>query len=260
MTTVLITGASMGIGRALARAWAERKATLVLSARNEDALADVARDVEARGGRAIVIPGDVTNADYRRELIRRATEGGGLDVLVNNAGRGYYASTLAIDLADLRDLFELNVFAPLELAQLAIPHLERTKGTIVMLSSVAGVVAAPRYGAYSATKFALEAIAMSMRADLAAKDIRVVVVRPGPVDTPFRANASRGRGEPGYRERDPKAQSAEDVAARTIQAVDKGRAIEETSNFVKLTSAAARFAPAALRLALVRMAKQAPPR
>jgi len=259
MTTVLITGASMGIGRALALAWAERGATVVLSARSPDALASVADEVAARGGKAVVVAGDVTDASYRRELVEQAArQPGGLDVLVNNAGRGYYASILKIDVAEMRTLFELNVFAPLELAQLAAPHLERARGTVVMMSSVAGVVAAPRYGAYSASKFALEAIAMAMRAELEALGIHVVVIRPGPVDTPFRANASRGVGEVGYNKPDPKAQSAQEVAARTLRAVDRRRPIDETSNFVRLTSAASRWSPAGLRIALRRMASKTP--
>lgn len=260
MTTVLITGASTGIGRALALAWAARRATVVLTARSQDALAEVAREVEARGGVAIALAGDVTDAAFRRLLVERAVDlGGGLDVLVNNAGRGYYATALGIELDAMRALFELNVFAPLELAQLATPHLQRTRGAVVMVSSVAGVVAAPRYGAYAASKFALEAIAMAMRAELAAKGVQVVVIRPGPVDTPFRVNAKRAENEPGYSKPDPKAQSADDVAERTLRAVDARRAVDETSSFVRFASAVSRHAPAVMRVALRRMASKPGP-
>jgi short-subunit dehydrogenase len=255
MPTVLITGASMGIGRALAIAWAARGATVVLSARGEDALDAVAREAESAGGRAIAIPGDVTDEAYRARFIERAaTEGGAVDVLVNNAGRGFYAPALKIDVDEMRRLFELNVFAPLRLVQLAAPHLERARGTIVMMSSVAGVVAAPRYGAYAASKFALEGLSMALRSELAGKGIGVVVVRPGPVDTPFRANAARAAGEIGYDRPDPRAQAAEDVARLTLRAVDRARPIVETSAFVRVASAASRLAPAVLRVALRRMA------
>jgi short-subunit dehydrogenase len=255
MATVIITGASMGIGRVLALGWAKRGATLVLSARGKEALEGVGREVEEAGGRAILEAGDATDEAHRVRLIERAAgEGGGIDVLVNNAGRGFYSPALKIDLAEMRRLFELNVFAPLHLVQLAAPHLERSRGTIVMLSSIAGVVAAPRYGAYAASKFALEALSMAMRSELADKGIRVVVIRPGPVDTPFRANAARAEGEVGYDAPDPKAQSAEDVAAITLRAVDRSTPIVETSNFVRFASAASRLAPPALRVALRRMA------
>ncbi len=256
MATIVLTGASMGIGRALALAWARRGETLVLSARSERELEDVASEVKTLGGRAISVPGDVTDAAYRRTLIERAAQAtGGIDVLVNNAGRGYYASFEEIELDAMRGLFELNVFAPLELSQLARPHLERSRGTIVMLSSVAGVVAAPRYAAYSASKFALEAMSMSMRSELHDRGVSVVVVRPGPVATPFRANAQRGESG-GYTKPDPKAQSAEAVAERVLRAVQRGSDVDETSAFVKLASVVSRHAPPAMRFALARMAKR----
>lgn len=256
MTNVVITGASMGIGRELALAWAGRGARLVLSARSVVALHDVAAECERLGAQAaIVVPGDVTDAAYRRELVERA---GDIDVLVNNAGRGFYGVVAKIDLDEMRALFELNVFAPLHLVQLALPALRRSKGTICMLSSIAGVVAAPRYGAYAASKFALEALAMSMRSELADAGIKVVVIRPGPVHTPFRANAARVPGEVGYDAPDPKAQSARAVAERTIRAVERGQAVLETSAFVRGASTAMRLVPPAVRFALRRMASRPP--
>ena len=259
MTTVIITGASMGIGRALALAWADENATVVLSARGRDALDDVAGEVAARGARAVVVPGDITDEAHRIELVRHAVDHGGVDVLVNNAGRGFYSPALQIDVAKLRELFELNVVAPLRLVQLAAPHLEVARGTVVMMSSVAGIVAAPRYAAYAASKFALEAIAMSLRSELAEVGVRVVVIRPGPVDTPFRANATRAEGVSGYDAPDPKAQPADVVARKTVRAVLRGTPVVETSAFVRVASATSRFAPSVLRRALRRMASKPQP-
>lgn len=257
MTTVIITGASTGIGEALALAWARRKATVVISARSKDALEGVARACESVGGRAIVVPGDVTNDEHRQELVERAVaETGAVDVLVNNAGRGFYAPALKVDVEQMRQLFELNVIAPLRLVQIAAPHLERSKGVVVMMSSIAGVVAAPRYAAYAASKFALEAIAMSMRSELAASGIQIVVVRPGPVATPFRANAARAEGEKGYDSPDPDAQSAESVAKITLRAVDRRSAVVETSAYVRGAATAMRLVPPAVRFALRRMASK----
>src|SRR3954470_2231667 len=141
MTTVIITGASMGIGRALALAWADEKATVILSARGREALVEVAGEVSKRGGRAVVVPGDITSEEHRLEVIQRAVDNGGGDVLINNAGRGFFpAPPLRIDVVKLRELFELNVVAPLRMVQLAAKHLESAKGTVVMMSSVAGIV------------------------------------------------------------------------------------------------------------------------
>src|SRR5260370_20086012 len=139
--TVVVTGASGGIGHALACAWARRGATVVLSGRDEAALTRVACEIDAKGGRAIVHPGDITREEERTRLVDRArTDTGRLDVLVNNAGRGYYGHFARIDLAEIEALFALNVFAPLRLAQLALDPLTRSSGTIVMVSSVAGVI------------------------------------------------------------------------------------------------------------------------
>lgn len=256
MATVIITGASTGIGRALALAWAPRGATLVLSARSRGPLDEVAREVDAAGGKSVVVCGDVTDPAHREALVARAADTGSVEVLVNNAGRGFYAPFEKIDLAGMRDLFELNVLAPLALSQLALPYLEKTRGTIVMMSSVAGVVAAPRYAAYAASKFALEAMSMSMRSELAPRSVHVCVIRPGPVDTPFRANATKAPGVKGYDAPDPKAQPADEVADLTLRAVDRHAPIVETSPFVRVASSASRLAPWGLRKVLARMAKQ----
>jgi short-subunit dehydrogenase len=257
MSVVVITGASSGIGRALALEWAKRKACVILSARNEVALASVAKEVRAAGGEAIVEAGDVTDDAHRVRLIERAvSEKGALDVLVNNAGRGYYARVRDCDMTELEDLFALNVIAPIRLAQLAMDHLATTRGTIVMMSSVAGVVAVPKLGAYAASKFALEAASMSLRSELAASGVRVCVVRPGPVDTPFRDNSVARNVEAGVRPAGSKIQTPDVVAKQTVRAVERGCAVVETTMFVKGASFLGRHAPGVFRRVGARMAKK----
>jgi short-subunit dehydrogenase len=245
--TIVITGASAGIGECLARGWGRRGATVVVAARDAEGLARVARDIEASGGRAVVHRADVTLEADRVALVEAARATGRIDVLVNNAGRGYYGSIAKVAPDDFLALFALNVAAPLRLAQLALDPLTRSGGTIVMLSSVAGVVAAPRLGAYAATKFALEAMSMSLRAELTGTGVRVLVVRPGPVDTGFHHNAVTTDGRAGVRPRGAVVQTPDDVADRVIAAVDRGSAVIETSAFVQVASAAARHAPRAMR-------------
>jgi short-subunit dehydrogenase len=258
LSVVVVTGASSGIGRAAAIAWGKRGAKLVLSARGASALDGVAREVVEAGGQAVVEAGDVTLEADRVRLVERAERDfGGIDVLVNNAGRGYYAAVREIDPGELEALFALNVVAPLRLSQLALPALEKAKGTIVMVSSIAGVVASPRMGAYAASKFALEALAIAMRAEIAASGVRVVVVRPGPVDTPFRENSIAKGGEAGVRPPGAKVQTPEDVARQLIAAVERGRAVVETTAFVRVAAALARMAPGVYRRVAARMAAKA---
>jgi short-subunit dehydrogenase len=247
VSVVLVTGASSGIGRALALAWAKRGASLVLSSRGEAALAEVAEEARRAGSTAVAVPGDVTREEDRLRLVDRAkVEFGRLDVLVNNAGRGYYGTTRSVDLAELEAIFALNVFAPLRLAQLAIDPLTRSSGTIVMISSIAGVAATPRYGAYAASKFALEALSASLRAELVGTGVRVLVVRPGPVDTPFRAHSLTSDVQPRNAPEGEK-QRPEEVAELTVRAVERKQSVLETSRFVKVASFAARALPGSFR-------------
>jgi short-subunit dehydrogenase len=254
--TVVVTGASSGIGESIARTWARKGATVVLSARSEAALLRVADEIERDdGGKAIVVSGDVTQEADRVRLLEVARERTGrIDVLVNNAGRGYYGSVARIDARELEELFSLNVVAPLRLAQLSIDPLTRTSGCIVMMSSVAGVFAAPRMGAYAATKFALEAISMALRAELGGTGVRVVVVRPGPVDTAFRSNAIATDGTAGVRPPGNQEQTPDEIAELTIRAVERGASVLETSSFVRMASVAARVAPGAVRWVTAAMA------
>jgi short-subunit dehydrogenase len=246
--TVIVTGASSGIGHSLALAWARRGATVLLTARDEPQLRRVAREVELAGGHALVERADVTREEDRVRIVARArTDTGRIDVLVNNAGRGYHGGVANIDMREIEALFALNVFAPLRLTQLALDPLTRTGGAVVMISSVAGVVAAPGYGAYAASKFALEALSMALRAELVGAGVQVVVVRPGPVDTAFRDNAAKADGPSNARPRGAEVQSPDEVAEQTVVAVETGRPVVETTRFVRLASAAARVAPAAMR-------------
>jgi short-subunit dehydrogenase len=181
---VIITGASEGIGARLATLLARRGVRLALAARNEARLRD------AGGPAALVVPGDLTDASVRAGLIAKTLERWGqIDVLINNAGRGSYytASTAPID--EARDLFELNFFAPLALAQLAAPHLRRTRGSIVNVSSIAGQISLPWLPVYSASKFALASITSTLRIELERDGVHVMGVFPGYVDTEFQAHA-----------------------------------------------------------------------
>ncbi|MDP9053852.1 MAG: SDR family NAD(P)-dependent oxidoreductase [Acidobacteriota bacterium] len=187
---VIVTGASEGIGARLAALLRNRGAQLSLVARNAEKLAAVARPGD------VIIPGDLTDSAVRHELIAKTLERRGkIDVLINNAGRGSYYTACSTPMEEARALFELNLFAPLELAQLAAPHLRETRGSIVNVSSIAGQISLPWLPVYSASKFALAAITSAQRAELRRAGVNVMGVFPGYVDTDFQTNAG-GRRPP----------------------------------------------------------------
>jgi len=181
---VVVTGASQGIGAKLVIALRKRGALLTLVARDETRLRAVA------GPDDIVLPCDLTRDEGRAAVIEETTaRRGRVDVLINNAGRGSYYSPSTAPLADARNLFDLNFFAPLHLAQLATPWLKQTKGTIVNVSSIAGQISLPWLPVYSASKFALASITSTQRIELRPHGVNVMAVFPGYVDTEFQAHA-----------------------------------------------------------------------
>jgi uncharacterized protein len=185
---VIITGASEGIGAHLAAVLQKRGAYLSLIARNADKLAAVAAPGD------LVVHGDLTDDSVRSSLIAQTvSRWGRIDVLINNAGRGSYYAASNAPLDEARALFELNFFAPLALAQLAAPHLRRTRGTLVNVSSIAGQISLPWLPVYSASKFALAAITSAQRTELKRDGVHVMGVFPGYVDTDFQTHASGPR-------------------------------------------------------------------
>jgi NADP-dependent 3-hydroxy acid dehydrogenase YdfG len=192
---VALTGASSGIGRAAAIAFAREGARLALGARRIARLEEVAAEVRAAGGEAIAVATDVAERAQVEALVERACAAWGqLDVMVNNAGVGLAARVLETRDEDFEALFRVNVLGALYGMQAAAARMRpRGDGVIVNVSSVAGLRAMPGNGAYCATKFALEALSESLRLELLASGIAVVVVEPGLTETEFH-QAVRGSG------------------------------------------------------------------
>ncbi len=200
-TKVLITGASMGIGRDLALAFASAGAECILVARSVDKLLGVAEEIKAIGAApALVIQADVCNPQDQNRLFDEVQKKvGALDILIHNAGKGLYSLIQNAPLPEARTLMELNFFAPLTLTQLFLPLLQKSenpKKQIILLSSIAGHVSVPKMGIYSASKFALNALAEALRIELKAQKIHVLNIYPGVTDTPFSSNATSVDGRP----------------------------------------------------------------
>ncbi|AKK26937.1 SDR family NAD(P)-dependent oxidoreductase [Mycobacterium sp. EPa45] len=183
-----ITGGTPGnFGMAFAEAALETGDRVVLTSRR---LQELTTWAQQYGDRVLVVPMDVTDAAAVRRAVRTAEEHlGGIDVLVNNAGRGWFGSIEAMDESAVRAMFELNFFGVLSVTRAVLPGMRaRGNGWIVNVSSVAGLVPAVGFGYYSATKFAIEAVTDTLREEVAAQGISVLTVEPGA----FRTNAYAG--------------------------------------------------------------------
>jgi NAD(P)-dependent dehydrogenase (short-subunit alcohol dehydrogenase family) len=172
----LITGASSGFGAALAQAALERGDRVVAAARDKSRLAELAAHE-----RAHAISLDVTDPGQRERAVTQIVERyGRIDVLVNNAGRTQVGAVEETTDDELRSLFELHFFAPAALTRLVLPYMRaQGAGAIVQMSSVGGQITAPGFGAYCATKFALEGLTQALHDEIAPFGIRTLIVEPG---------------------------------------------------------------------------------
>src|SRR5690348_15948381 len=195
--SILLTGASEGIGRALALELAKDGACLTLVARNEARLTELAAEVEALGGRACLVVADVTAAESAPRMVEAAIEAfGALDFLVLNAGSSMWApfDSLEDPVAASHELMELNFFACVRITEAALPHLKRSKGLIVPMASVAGFTGVPTRTLYSASKHALVGFFESLRVELRESGVDITLIAPDFVVTELHARAMGADG------------------------------------------------------------------
>lgn len=189
---VWITGASSGIGAALAREWASRGANLILSGRDEARLAEVAKDC----GETLLLPFDVRDEAALADATEKALSWkGGVDIAVANAGISQRSQALKTDMSVYRDIIDIDLTAQIAFAQRLIGSMaERGSGHLLFISSVAGKVGVPMRTAYSAAKFGLIGYADALRAELSRNGVSVHVVCPGSVATDVSRNALTADG------------------------------------------------------------------
>ncbi|MGI5376953.1 SDR family NAD(P)-dependent oxidoreductase [Streptomyces sp. CA-251387] len=195
-TVALVTGASSGIGHATALELAREGASVAVVGRREDRLTDLAGEITGAGGKALVVPADITDAQNAAEAVERTVEGlGRLDTLVNNAGLMLLGPAPGADLNDWRRMIDINLMGLMYTAHAAVPHLvkaaaeePRRVADIVNISSLSGRRAYPMMAAYSASKFGVNAFSESLRQELARQHVRVSVIEPGSVDTELRTH------------------------------------------------------------------------
>jgi short-subunit dehydrogenase len=236
---VIITGASQGIGRALAVEAAKRGMKVVAAARSPELLSELKRDVPT----IETVVGDVTDPAGRQAMIDAAiSKFGSLDLLINNAGIGATGHFMDSEPQTLRQIFEVNYFGLCVITRLAIPHLKQgVTPAIVMISSVVGRRAIPARGLYAASKFAVAGFSEALRAELAKDNIDVIVINPGLTQTNFSRNMLEAKAK--MQMDHMRGMTSEQVAAATLNAVAKGKT-EVTLTFKgKMMVLTARFAP-----------------
>jgi short-subunit dehydrogenase len=227
--TVIITGASMGIGEATARLFSEKGASVVLAARSKKLLQKLEKEIP----NSFSIPTDVTKPADRKNLINKTLKKfGRIDILVNNAGRGMNAMVENTNLDKYREIIDLNVIAPLALMQLVIPIMRRQKGgSIVNVSSLVSKGYYTGIAAYASTKYALNALALTGREELKSDNIIISLVHPYLTDTNFFKNLAAqpvdrrsGRASDEVDRGMPNADLPEKVAERILHAAQTGAA------------------------------------
>ena len=193
----LVTGASTGIGRALALELARQGADVAIAARRVELLEMLARDIEGLGRKALPLRCDVTREDeVRAAVASTVARFGALDVVVANAGFGVVGPVETLTTDDFRRQFETNVFGVLHTVKAALPELEKSRGRLALMGSVRGHVTVPSTAAYSMSKHAVRSLAEALFHELRPKGVAVTLISPGFIESDFRQVDNRGVHHP----------------------------------------------------------------
>ena len=193
---VIVTGASSGIGEAIAREFGRNGSRVVLAARSETKLSTITKEIINSGGEAIYIKTDVTAEDECRHLIEKTVEKfAGIDILVNNAGLSMRAEFLDVDVKVLHRLMNVNFWGTVYCTKFALPYLLKSKGSLIGVSSVAGFHGLPGRTGYSASKFAIHGFLETIRIENLKKGLHVMIIAPGFTSTEIRKHALTANGQ-----------------------------------------------------------------
>ncbi len=219
---VLVTGASSGIGRELARELARQGAAVVVTARREDRLRQLAEELTTAGGKVVAVAGDITEPAVRQAAIDAAQSSfGGLDILVNNAGIYALGRFEVADPARIRRVMEVNFFSLVEMTRLALPLLKAGRRPMVVnVGSIVGHRGIPHCSEYSASKFAVHGFTEALRAELAQHRVDVLLVAPGTTETELFDSALERKTEPPWPTHKPISPAA--VAWQIVRAMRRG--------------------------------------
>jgi short-subunit dehydrogenase len=256
--SVLITGASSGIGEELAWQLSQLDARLTITARRRELLDALAQRISASGKPApLVVAADVTrDEDVPHAVSETLRVYNRLDIVIANAGFGVVGSFQKLSLDDYRRQFETNVFGLLRTVYAALPAIEKSHGNVVLIGSVAGWSATPGASPYAMSKFAVRALATAITPELALSGVKVTLISPGFVDSNIRRVDNQGRFHESAREPiAPWLVVPTDKAVRhMLRAIARGQREAIITGHGKLLVAITRFAPWLLRLASRRIA------
>ncbi len=247
--TIVITGASSGIGEAMARLYATMGARVVLGARNEQRLSQLVATIRSQGGEARYVVTDVTNEDDCRRLVECAVaEYGGVDVMICNAGISMRAAFDEVEMSVLHRVMDVNFWGTAYCAKYALPYLLASRGSLVAISSVAGLHGLPGRTGYSASKFAITGLFETIRIEYAPKGLHVMIACPGFTATNVRYAALMADGtEQGSTPRnESKMMSAEEVARRVAEGIAKRKRLCLMDAEGRATHFVKKFAPSLL--------------
>jgi len=256
----LVTGASAGIGVALARELARSGAKLILTARRKERLDALAAELTAQGAEVRIVLADLTKEDAP-QAIYDATVGAGLtvEILVNNAGLGQYGEFIATDLEQELSQIRVNCEAVVHLSRLFVPAMvERGRGWVMVLASTASFQPVPFLSTYAATKGFDRFFALGLAEEVAPYGVHVTALCPGPTESEFFAVAGADKGPAGVAMANRKRQSAEEVARLGLEALARGKRTIVPYFAGRFTAFLVRFLPVGLITYFVAKAARPP--
>jgi short-subunit dehydrogenase len=257
----VVTGASMGIGEAIAKVFLDHGASVVLLSRDAGR-AEAARQRLGNLERTVALACDVRNREEIDRVVGLTMHHfNRIDIWINNAGRGHFGSIANLDLAAVRDTFETNLFGAVGGMQAVIPIMKQEGGgTIVNISSVAGHLPLPFHSIYSGTKFAMNAIGKGSRIELKKYGINVLTVCPGYVRTDFAANAIRGGEQKQLRPQSIRGISPERVARAVLRGYLSGKREVVVPWYMHLVIKLYQLFPTVVEWGMARMLQQREPK
>jgi short-subunit dehydrogenase len=220
---ILITGASQGIGKALAEAAALRGGKVLAAARSENLLRELADQARAKGASIETVGADVTRPEDRQRMVQAALDHfGGLDILINNAGIGATGHFADVSSERLRKIMEVNFFGLTETTRVFLPILKKgNRPAIVNISSIAGKRGIPARSEYSASKFAVQGFSEALRAELAKDNVDVLVICPGLTQTNFSQNMLEQKAR--LQMDHMRGMTSDQVANAVLRSIERGR-------------------------------------